>query len=192
MEVGAGSGRFAARLGIKTGVEPSEMMAVKARARGVTILSGTAEALPFPEGCFDFVLLVTTLCFVDDPSKALGEAFRVLKSEGEIIIGFIDRESELGQKYSKTRASSRFYADATFFSSCEVQQHLQTSGFKTTKILQALIPGESPALILEGFGKGAFVAIKALKQSLLYRLSVSGVAAKREDGSLLQSGLVRC
>ena len=86
MEVGVGSGKFAAPLGIKIGVEPSEKMAIKARKRGITVYPGIAEDLPFPDGRFDFVLMVTTICFVDDVIKSFVEAFRVLKPGGCIIV----------------------------------------------------------------------------------------------------------
>ena len=66
LEVGVGSGRFAAPLGIKIGVEPSRAMAEIARKRGIEVVVGVAEKLPFKDNSFDFVLLVTTICFVDD------------------------------------------------------------------------------------------------------------------------------
>ena len=163
MEVGVGSGKFAAPLGIKIGVEPSEKMASKARLKGIDVHSGTAEELPFSDSRFDFVLMVTTICFVDDVIKSLREVFRVLKPGGFIIVGFVDRESELGKQYSERRESSRFYKDATFFSPLEVLKYLKASGFVTTNILQTLIPGELPKTILEGFGRGAFIVIKAMK-----------------------------
>lgn len=46
MKVGVGSGKFAAPLGIKVGVEPSIKMAGKARLQGIEVLSGIAEELP--------------------------------------------------------------------------------------------------------------------------------------------------
>ncbi len=164
MEVGVGSGKFAAPLGIKIGVEPSEKMADKARIQGIDVYSGIAEELPFADGRFDFVLMVTTICFVDDVVKSLKEIFRVLKTGGFIIVGFVDRESKLGKQYSEKRESSRFYKNATFFSSQEVLMHLKESGFMITKILQTLIPGELPETISEGFGKGAFVSVKGMKK----------------------------
>ena len=165
MEVGVGSGKFAAPLGIKIGVEPSKRMASKARMQGIEVHSGIAEELPFPNDRFDFVLMVTTICFVDDVTKSLKEVFRVLKADGFIIVGFVDRESEVGKQYSEKKESSRFYRDATFFSAPEVLMHLKKSGFVVTKVLQTLIPGELPKIILEGFGKGAFVAVKGMKKS---------------------------
>ena len=53
MEVGIGSGKFAAPLGIKIGVEPSEKMAIKARKQGINVYPGIADDLPFTDGRFD-------------------------------------------------------------------------------------------------------------------------------------------
>lgn len=166
MEVGVGSGKFAVPLGIKIGVEPSEKMASKARLQGIDVRSGIAEELPFSDGRFDFVLMVTTICFVDDVVKSLREVFRILKPGGFIIVGFVDRESELGKQYSEKKASSRFYKDATFFSTPEVIRYLEGSGFVIADVLQTLIPGELPKTILEGFGRGSFVAIKGMKTKI--------------------------
>ena len=163
MEVGVGSGKFAAPLGIKIGVEPSEKMAIKAGMQGINVYPGVAEELPFSDGRFDFVLMVTTICFVDDVIKSFREAFRVLKPNGCIIVGFVDKESELGRQYADKREKSKFYKDATFFSTQEVLRYLKEAGFGTVKIKQTLIPGESQETILDGYGKGAFVVIRSVK-----------------------------
>jgi len=163
MEVGVGSGKFAAPLGIKIGVEPSEKMAIKARMKGINVYSGVAEELPFSDGRFDFILMVTTICFVDDVIKSFRESFRVLKPGGWIIVGFVDKESELGRQYANKREKSVFYKEATFFSTQEVLKYLKEAGFGILKIRQTLIPGELPETILDGFGKGAFIVIKGVK-----------------------------
>jgi SAM-dependent methyltransferase len=164
MEVGVGSGKFAAPLDIKIGVEPSEKMAIKARAQGIKVYPGVAEQLPFSDGRFDFILMVTTICFVDDVFKSFTEAFRVLKPGGCIIVGFVDRESELGRQYEEKKEKSKFYQDATFFSTQEVLKYLKKAAFEILRIRQTLIPGELPATILDGFGKGAFVVIKGVRK----------------------------
>src|SRR5438445_13302667 len=78
LEIGVGTGRFAATLGIRTGLDPSAMAAI-ARTRGVEVTIGKAELLPFAAEEFDYALMVTTICFVDDLGAAFREAARMLK-----------------------------------------------------------------------------------------------------------------
>lgn len=167
LEVGVGSGKFAALLEIKTGVEPSEKMAAKARLLGIEVHTGVAEKLPFVDETFDLVLMVTTICFVNDVTKSLSEAYRVLKTGGCFIIGFVDSESEIGKQYAAKKADSKFYKDATFYSASEVLDHLEESDFEVTDTLQTLVPGKPSKTILEGHGKGSFVVIKAIKTTNL-------------------------
>lgn len=164
LEVGVGSGKFAAPLGVGTGVEPSARMAARAKVLGIQVLKGVAESLPVADQCVDFVLLVTTICFVDDVDATLWEALRVLKPDGFIVVGFVDRESELGRKYMRLKDRSRFYKPATFFSTTEVLDHLNRAGFWHFQIKQTLIPGNSGQPIEDGFGKGSFVVIKGVKK----------------------------
>jgi len=165
LEIGVGSGRFAAPLGIRYGVEPSRAMREKARERGIKVIKGVAEALPFGEQEFDFALMVTTICFLDDMDLAFGEVLRVLKPDGCFIIGFVDRESPLGKFYQARKAKSTFYKEATFFSVDELIIHLKEAGFRRFTFRQTLfrplqeISASEP--VKEGHGEGSFVAIKA-------------------------------
>ncbi|MBN2382565.1 class I SAM-dependent methyltransferase [bacterium] len=163
LEVGVGSGKFAVPLGIKTGVEPSEKMAIKAVKQGIRVIRSVAEDLPFFDSTFDYVLMVTTICFVDDILKSFREAFRVLKPYGCIIVGFVDKESELGKQYREKRNASVFYKEATFFSTQQVCTYLTDAGFGDFTFKQTLIPGETKVMIQNGFGRGAFVVAKAVK-----------------------------
>jgi len=164
LEIGVGTGRFAAPLKIRRGVEPSKRMAAVARRRGVEVTTGTAEKLPFESETFDFALMVTTICFVDDPRAALREAFRVLKKGGSLIVALVDRESPLGQNYLKRQAKSLFYREATFHSTSEVVEIMQQSGFGDFAFAQTLFrPLEEIAEkepVRHGHGEGSFVAIR--------------------------------
>ena len=77
LEIGVGTGKFALPLGIKVGVEPARAMAVIARQKGIEVHEAVAENLPFENGTFDFVLMVTVLCFLHNPKTAIEEIARV-------------------------------------------------------------------------------------------------------------------
>ena len=125
-------------LGIKIGVEPSNKMVEISRKKGIQVYEAVAEQLPFNNKTFDFALMVTTICFVDDLVKSFQEAHRVLKNDGFIVIGFIDKESELGKQYQLKKEASRFYRNATFYSVNEVMNFLTKAHFEDFLIKQTV------------------------------------------------------
>ena len=161
LEIGIGSGRFARPLGIREGVEPSPRMARKARALGLKVHAGVAERLPFAAARFDFALMVTTICFVDDLKQSLCEARRVLKHGGCLLVAFVDKDSDLGRRYQANREQSRFYREATFYATPEVLETLRAAGFGSLDTVQTLLPDPRQQSVVEGYGEGAFVVIRA-------------------------------
>jgi SAM-dependent methyltransferase len=165
LEIGVGSGRFAAPLGVEFGIDPAAEMLAYARARGIRVECAVAEALPFARAAFDYALVVTTLCFVEDAAAMLREAHRVLKPGGELVIGFIDRDSALGRHYRAHREETVFYRDAKFHSGDEVERLLGEAGFGALVWAQTL-GGPSPEIreiepMRAGRGQGSFVVVKA-------------------------------
>ena len=165
LEVGVGSGRFAAPLGIKLGLDVSLPMLDQAKGRGVAALQARAEHLPVRDGALDFLLMVTVLCFVADPLAALIEARRVVVGQGRLILAFLDRLSPLGVLYDHQRQSSKFYCQARFFSVEELLSLLRRAGFNDFDIRQtirgdinSLLPEEP---VLPGWGQGIFVVVTA-------------------------------
>ena len=73
-EVGAGSGRFAAALGVDVGLDPAAAPLLLARSRRIGVVRSAGERLPFRAGVFGAVLIVVTVCFADDPAALLAEA----------------------------------------------------------------------------------------------------------------------
>jgi len=120
LDIGCGTGRFAIPLNIQIGVEPSKQMRELAKNKGLKVFDSVAEKLPFKSEIFDFAIMITTICFLDNPLKALQEANRVIKKDGFLIIGFIDKGSIVGKKYYSTKKESKFYNDATFYTADEV------------------------------------------------------------------------
>jgi SAM-dependent methyltransferase len=161
LEIGVGSGRFAGPLGVQVGVDPSPAMLVHAARRGIQVVEGTAERLPFADASFDHALVVTTICFVDSPAALVAEARRVLRPGGRLVVGFIDRDSPLGRHYLAHKEESVFYREATFFSASEVEGILLGGGFTMAGWGQALSRPLAQALEIEplraGRGECAFV-----------------------------------
>ena len=167
VEIGVGTGKFAEQLGIKEGVEPSAKMAALATKRGIEIINGTAENIPFKALNFDFVLFVT-ICHLDTIKAALKEAHRVLKQNGSIIIGFIDANQQIAKDYEANRKKSTFFKHATFYSVAQIQSLLKEAGFKNLEFNQTLFGKideiKEIQIPKEGFGEGSFVVVKATKK----------------------------
>ncbi|MEW6543039.1 MAG: methyltransferase domain-containing protein [Nitrospirota bacterium] len=166
LEIGVGTGRFAVPLGVGFGIDPSRKMLEVARQRGVRVCQAVGERLPFRDEQFDTVLLVTVICFVDDVPTLIRELRRVLKRGGHLLIGFINRNSELGRLYEQRKEGSAFYRDAHFYSVERVAGWVEEAGFGALRFCQTLfgLPSDmSPECVevREGCDEGAFVMLKA-------------------------------
>lgn len=103
LDVGGGDGKLAelfARRGAQvTLVDLDAHMLEAARHRFadagqlVETVEGDATRLPFPDGSFDIVSAVTVLCFVGDANRAVAEMARVLKPDGTLLLGELNRFS---------------------------------------------------------------------------------------------------
>ncbi len=168
VEIGVGTGRFAAPLGVDIGVEPARSMVRIARKRGLEVIIARAEKLPFKKAVFDYALLIVTICFIGEPIEALEEAKRVIKPGGSIIIGLIDKNSFLGKLYESRKEKSRFYRYANFYSTKQVIEWLEELEFNSFKVSQTVF--EEPKNIkniqpvIRGYGEGGFVVVSGAKQ----------------------------
>ncbi|MBU1853696.1 MAG: class I SAM-dependent methyltransferase [Candidatus Omnitrophica bacterium] len=163
LEIGVGTGRFAIPLGITMGIDPSKNMIDIAEERGVNVRWGFGEYLPFFENTFDYVTIIITICFVKDPLKVLMESHRVLKHNGKLIVGIIDKDSFLGKYYQ--RKKSIFYKQANFFGVKELTELFKTAGFNRFTYCQTVFHLPDKIKSIEkpkkDFGKGGFVVISA-------------------------------
>jgi len=170
LEIGVGTGRFAEALKIEYGVDISQKALEFAKRRGVLVVRGSGEELPFPNESFGTVFIIVTLCFVERPQRVLEEASRVLVKGGSLVLGLILRESPWARFYmKKAEAGNVFYKNATFFSFDEVRTMLAKSGLTIANVCSTLFqePSEGP-LRFEAPRRGyyeeaGFVAIEAKK-----------------------------
>ena len=95
LELGIGSGLnlplYDARVTRVVGVEPSAELRALASRRAAQaglpvelLLQSAEEPLPLPDGSVDSVVVTWALCSIPDPVRALREARRVLRRDGEL------------------------------------------------------------------------------------------------------------
>ncbi len=165
LEIGVGTGRFAAPLGIAYGIDPSKNMIKVARERGIDARIGDGGNLPFSNASFDYVAIIITISFAKNPLKVLEEAKRVLKRNGKLIIGIVDKNSFLGRFYQKKKGV--FYKQANFFSVRELTDLLKAVGFNKFSYYQTIFKLPNKMSSIEkpqkSFGKGGFVVINSKK-----------------------------
>jgi len=95
----------------------------------------------------------------------LAEARRVLRPSGKLVIGFIDRDSGIGQSYLEHQSESVFYRDAVFYSAHDVGELLRAEGVTARAWGQTLFRPLAETTEIEpvrsGTGRGAFVVVMA-------------------------------
>jgi SAM-dependent methyltransferase len=140
LEVGVGTGRFAATLGVAEGIDPSDSMRALAEQRGIRTVGAVGECLPYPDRSFDGLLMTTTLCFLVDSKKAIRECHRVLKKAGRLVLGLIPAGSPWGQLYARKAAQGHpIYSAARFHTPEEVIGLATGSGFELQETWSCLL-----------------------------------------------------
>jgi len=187
LSVGCGSGLFEEALrarGVAIGecVEPSAMGEIAAR-RGLRVLRGRAEELPFGDGEFDTVLLNGVLDYVDDPRRALSEARRVLRPGGWVIVADVVAEGSYGLLYELAslrgweplrRVSPpdpyplEFLRSARWRTVEELTGLLTGAGFSDLEYAQTLTrhprySNAAPEDPIPGYDRGDYVAIRGIR-----------------------------
>lgn len=132
LEIGCGTGTSLApliELGLSAaGIDASPYMldaSFKKLGHRVSLYRGSAEDLPFDDNSFNHALFMTTLEFVDDPSKAIEEACRVAKDR--VFIGVLNRYAIKG---IQRRVAGIFYETlfnhARFFGIWELKRLIRS------------------------------------------------------------------
>ncbi len=169
LEIGVGTGYYASLLGVDIGIDPSVGMIGKARSRGIPLLAvSRGEDLPFREESIGTVLIIVTICFVDDPSRVLDESNRVLKPNGILVLCVVPRDSAWGEEYiRKGLRGHPLYRLARFYTRREIMDMIDHAGFRIVDAAGVLSFSprdthrfEHPSSKLDGKG---FICFKAKK-----------------------------
>jgi SAM-dependent methyltransferase len=164
-DLGCGTGGVAASLaphvGRVVGVDQSAAMLRAARRRttalgNVELRQGSIEALPLEDGSVDAVLLILALTYVANPSRALGEARRILRPGGRAVAVDLLRHDREEFRRQMGQASLGFEIE-------ELAGMMGAAGFAGTSV-RALPPesaAKGPALVLaRGSRPGAAVDLE--------------------------------
>ncbi|MEB3758608.1 MAG: class I SAM-dependent methyltransferase [Desulfurococcales archaeon] len=165
IEIGVGTGWFSSKIKCSHGVDPSIGMLKKARQRGIEVIQGYAEQLPLKSRAFRTVLMIVTLCFVEDPYRALEESVRTVRSDGSLIICIVPRDSQWGKYYIELGMNGHpFYSVAKFYTQQEVESYMNIHGFYMDSCLGVLrFPPQSKAVREEPekcSGKEGFICMR--------------------------------
>ena len=95
----------------------------------IELVKGAIESMPFLKDEFDRVTTVNTIYFWKDVEKSMAEIYRILKPNGEVVIGFrpVDEMKKLGF----TKHGFKLHDNTTVLSS------LRDSGFRNVHLMIA-------------------------------------------------------
>jgi ubiquinone/menaquinone biosynthesis C-methylase UbiE len=136
LEVGVGSGRFAGAFDICCGIDPSRELLRIAKRRGVEVVLGRGEHLPYRPGSFDYVLMMTVICFLDDVKTVFCEVNRVLRPGGILVVGFIEEGGKIYRFYHHESTKGRFLRFAKFRAVGEVDRFFRDAGFAQVSVIK--------------------------------------------------------
>ncbi len=132
---------------------------------GIEIGVGTGIFASKLHESYQFALMVTVDCFVNDILKAFSEVRRILVNNGIFIIAFLDKATPLGELYEQNKHWHKSYKDANFHSAEEIHKLLEEAGFEILKTKQTVYALENNLQeIKSGTGEGLFVVINAQKR----------------------------
>ena len=172
LELGSGTGHwtsFFCQKGFNvTAIDESEAMIKIANSKKISnasFLKADAGHLPFPDHSFPVVATITMLEFVEDPAKILDEINRVLKPGGSLIVGCLNKNSELG----KIKDKDPVFRNGYFYSIGEVKDMLSRFG---DPVINYGVYFSPEFAILDGTDKQdtvqpSFIAASVKKQNMI-------------------------
>lgn len=138
LDVGASSSLLFELLGKKgVGLNVSEGALASMRDRGIEVVSGSSDALPFEDGSFDAVFCFNTLAHVDNPVGTALELARV--SRGPVFVSMGDAPEfkfrdyspdDLGRhRWTKFRWTREAFESLADYAGLEVKSREEILGF---------------------------------------------------------------
>ncbi|SEE17313.1 Methyltransferase domain-containing protein [Rhizobiales bacterium GAS191] len=162
LEIGIGSGLnlpfYGAPAREVLGLEPAPQLIAMARRRAeasavpVTLVEGSAEAIPLDAKSIDTVVTTWTLCTIPQAANALAEMRRVLKPSGRLLFVEHGLASDLGVRNWQNRLTPAWkFISGGCHLNRPIQTMIESAGFRCDRLETGYMPGPKPmAFIYEG------------------------------------------
>ncbi|MFV9505344.1 MAG: class I SAM-dependent methyltransferase [Oscillochloridaceae bacterium umkhey_bin13] len=133
LDAGGGTGRVTAQLcGLAREIvllDHSLPMLRQAQAKGLATLKGDVARMPFPDACFDRVVVVDALHHFVDASAAIADLLRVLKPGGRLVIEEPDTQHRIVRLLAL--AERLALMDSHFFAAAAIREMTLAHGAQT-------------------------------------------------------------
>jgi len=138
LDVGCGTGdrlRVFKEKGFDTyGIEISSSARYAKDALKLNVFEGDLFKAHFPDDFFDIVTMYNVLEHLHNPAEMLGEASRILKKEGFLVIQVPNMDSLQFKLFKDRWAAIDAPRHLYYFNQDKIKEFLQKRGFKITKI----------------------------------------------------------
>jgi ubiquinone/menaquinone biosynthesis C-methylase UbiE len=110
------------------------------QAPSAEIVQAPAEELPFEDGSFDTVVSTLVLCGVDDQSKALSEAHRVLRPGGRLL--FLEHVRSDDPSFARFQDRMNWLNRLVVMCDCNrpTLSAIEAAGFDVTQVERSELP----------------------------------------------------
>ncbi|MCA9595600.1 MAG: methyltransferase domain-containing protein [Myxococcales bacterium] len=179
LEVGCGTGLVLQRIRrfakSAKGIDLSPGMLARARERGLSVVEGSATALPFEDESFDVTCSFKVLAHIPEIDVALKEMLRVTRPHGTVIAEFYNPHS--------LRGLVKRYGPAGRIAPGAHEKHVYTR-FDSPRDVQALLPAGCEIVA----SRGVRIATPTAR---LMRLPVARTLLRATERALCDSPLAR-
>jgi ubiquinone/menaquinone biosynthesis C-methylase UbiE len=160
LDAGCGTGIYSRRLAKKgnyvVGIDASEEMLQIAKNKpthegpAIEYIKGDLHYLPFKDRIFDSVVCIAALEFCRDAQQVVHELGRVLKPQGQLVFGVLNKESAWMKEIMLSSKSSSIYSHARLFSPSALKDLLtQTRLFNSISLESSVFfsPSQYPSIL---------------------------------------------
>jgi len=116
------------------GIEPDQNIKPVVEALGLKVHVGLFQEIPYPDNYFDYITMSQVFEHIHDPIKLLKSFRRILKDDGQIIIGVPNIDSRLRKKYGSRWLNWHVPYHINHFSGKSLKMLAEKSGYKMTSI----------------------------------------------------------